>query len=155
MADGFTFAIQAVGPEALGSSGGGLGYAVDLFDQTGTSARIPLSVAVAFNVVDNTVSFWRDGVKGGPWAHDLGSNGIALNSGNSIRVEVACNTAAKALAVTVQDLNTGKTTGPLIVDDVDVPQFLKLGTPPHAFIGFTGGTGAKSAEQTILDWTVP
>jgi len=155
MADGFTFTIQAVGPEALGSSGSGLGYAVDPFDQTGTSARIPRSVAVAFNVVDNTVSFWRDGVKGGPWTHDLGSNGIALNSGDPIRVEVACDTAGKTLAITAQDLNTGKTTGPLTVDNVDVPGFLKLGTPPRAFIGFTGGTGAKSAEQSILDWTVP
>ena len=155
MADGFTFTIHAVGPEALGSSGGGLGYAVDPFDQSGTSARIPLSVAVAFNVVDNTVSLWRDGVKGGPWTHDLGSNGIALNSGNPIRVEVACDTGAKTLAITAQDLTTGRTTGSLTVDNVDVPRFLKLGAPPRAFVGFTGGTGAKSAEQTILDWTVP
>lgn len=155
MADGFTFTIQAVGPEALGSSGSGLGYAVDPFDQTGTSARISRSVAVAFNVVDNTVSFWRDGAKGGPWTRDLGSNGMALNSGNPIRVEVACDTAGKTLAITAHDLNTGKTTGPLTAENVDVPGFLKLGTPPRAFIGFTGGTGAKSAEQSILDWTVP
>ena len=121
MADGFTFTIQAVGPEALGSSGSGLGYAVDPFDETGTSARIPRSVAIAFNVVDNTVGFWRDGTKGGPWAHDLGTNGIALNGGNSIRVGVACDTVATTLTIAVQDLNTGRTTGPLVVQSVDVP----------------------------------
>ena len=156
MADGFTFTVQSVGPDALGSPGAGLGYAQDPHDQTQTRARIPRSVAVAFNVVDNTVSLWRDGVRGGPWTHDLGSNGIALNSGHPIRVGVSYDNAAKTLTITVQDLeppNHG--TGPMVANNVDIPLFLKLAGPAQAFIGFTGGTGAKSAEQTILDWTVP
>jgi hypothetical protein len=93
--------------------------------------------------------------KGGPWIHDLGANGIALNSGHSIRVELACSSAAQTLSISVQDLDPPQlSTGPLVISNVDIPEFLKLGTPPHAFIGFTAGTGAKSAEQTILDWTV-
>jgi hypothetical protein len=156
MADGFTFTIQAVGPEALGSPGAGLGYALDPFDQTQTSARIPRSIAVAFNVVDNTVSLWRDGSIGGQWTHDLGLNGIALNSGHPIQVELACDHATKTLVITVQDLNLPHaSTGPLTANNVDIPVFLNLGAPAHAFIGLTGGTGAKSAEQTILDWSVP
>lgn len=66
MADGFTFTVQAVGPNALGSSGSGLGHASDPTDQTQTSANIPRSVAVTFNVVNNTVSLWRDGANGAP-----------------------------------------------------------------------------------------
>src|SRR5262249_54065090 len=58
MADGFTFTVQAVGPHALGSSGAGLGYASDPFDQTNTPAKIPRSLALAFNIVNNTLSLW-------------------------------------------------------------------------------------------------
>jgi len=156
MADGFTFTVQAVGPEALGSPGSGLGYAVDPMDQTQTGARIPRSVAVAFNVVDNTVSIWRDGAKGGPWSHDLGTNGIALNSGHPLSVELIFDDGARTLVITVRNPDTPTpTTGPLTINNIDLPSFLKLGAPPLAFVGFTGGTGAKSAEQTILDWSVP
>jgi hypothetical protein len=155
MADGFTFTVQAVGPDALGSSGSGLGYATDPFDQTHTGARIPRSLAIAFNIVDNTVSVWRDGTKGGPWTHDLGTSGIALNSGHAIMVDVAFDTLARTVVINVGHPNAAiPTTGPLQVQNIDLPTFLKLGTPPRAFIGITAGTGAKSAEQTILDWTV-
>jgi hypothetical protein len=65
MADGLTFTIQAVGPEALGSPGSGLGYALDPMDRTQTSAHIPRSLAISFNLIDNTVSLLRDGAKGG------------------------------------------------------------------------------------------
>jgi hypothetical protein len=155
MADGLTFTVQAVGPHALGSPGSGFGYALDPFDATQTGARILRSLAVAFSVVTNTVSLWRDGAGGAPPVHDLGTNGIALNSGHPIRVAVAFSSVNRSLTLTVTDTNAPKnTTGPLVLQNIDLPGFLKLGEPSRAFIGFTAGTGVKSAEQRILDWSV-
>ncbi|MFL9912269.1 hypothetical protein [Paraburkholderia sp. RL17-337-BIB-A] len=58
--------------------------------------------------------------------------------------------------ISVEDLDhAGAKVGPLTIDNIDLTGFLKLGTPALAYIGFTGGTGAKSAAQTILDWSVP
>ncbi len=158
MADGFTFTVQAQGPHALGSSGSGLGYAIDPGDQTNTPAQIPLSVALAFNVVNNTLSFWRDGVveqANIAQIADLGTHGIALNSGHALLVTISYADAAKVLTVIVVDTKTNASTGVLSIPAVDLPKFLKLGTPALAHIGFTGGTGAKSAETQLLDWSVP
>jgi hypothetical protein len=156
MADGMTFTLQAVGPRALGSPGAGLGFAVDPFDTSKTGARITRSLAIAFNVVDNTLSIWRDGTKGGPWQFDLGTGGIALNSAHALRVSLNFSHVQKRLVMAMEDLaNPHGKVGPLTIDNIDLPGFLKVGTPALAYIGFTGGTGAKSAEQTILDWIVP
>ncbi|WP_250475043.1 L-type lectin-domain containing protein [Caballeronia sp. GAFFF1] len=156
MADGLTFTVQSAGPHALGSSGSGLGYAEDPFDTTNTTASIAPSIAVAFNVVDNSMSIWRDGVKNNLWTHNLGDNGIALNSGHALRVNVQFIHAAKKLTLTVEDQDPPHaTTGPLTIDDIDLVSFLKLGNPPRAHVGFTGGTGGKSAAQIVLSWSVP
>ncbi|MFM0197563.1 L-type lectin-domain containing protein [Paraburkholderia strydomiana] len=155
MADGLTFTVQAAGPRALGSSGSGLGYAQDPFDTTNTTASIAPSLAVAFNVVDNSMSIWRDGVKHNLWTHDLGTNGIALNSRHKLRVGARFSVAARTLTLSVDELEPpGNTTGTLTIQDIDLATFLKLGNPPRAYIGFTGGTGGKSAAQFVLDWSV-
>ena len=158
MADGFTFTLQAQGPRALGSPGAGLGYASDPSDQTNTNAQIPRSLALAFNIVNNTLSLWRDGTVGQPstaFITDFGTHGIALNSGRPLFVTVAYANAAKVLTVTVSNPGTNASFGPFPIPNIDIPAFLKLGNPALAFIGFTGGTGAKSARQEVLDWSVP
>ena len=162
MADGFTFTIQAISPEALGSWGSGLGYAVDPTDSTDTSASIPRSLALAFSIVTNTVSFWRDGAISTAAASQIVNLGthsnipIALNSGNRLLVTIDSFVATKILTLTVDDLdNNNNSTGPIQIPNIDVPGFLNLGNPAMAHIGFTGGTGAKSAQQLILDWSVP
>ncbi|MGF6871013.1 lectin-like domain-containing protein [Paraburkholderia sp. MM5477-R1] len=156
MADGLTFTIQAAGPHALGSPGSGLGYAIDPLDTSNTGARIARSLAITFDVVLNKLSLWRDGANGGPWIYDLGANGIALNSAHPIRVTLKFSHAAKTLTLGIEELdNPQAKVGPLTLENIDLIGFLKLGTPALAYIGFTGGTGAKSAEQTILDWSVP
>lgn len=156
MADGMTFTIQAAGPRALGSAGSGLGYAIDPYDASNTGARIPRSLAITFDVVGNKMSLWRDGANGGPWLYDLGQNGIALNSAHRLSVSLLFSHGAKTLTLSVEDLdNPQAKTGPLTLQNVDLVGFLKLGAPALAYIGFTGGTGAKSAMQTILDWSVP
>jgi hypothetical protein len=114
-------------------------------------------VALAFNIVNNTLSLWRDGVIVAPniaQITDLGTHGIALNRGVHLLVTVGYSNAAKVLTVTVQDDNQNST-GALQVQNVDLPAFLNLGLPALAYIGFTGGTGAKSAQQAVLDWSVP
>ncbi|CAD6514440.1 hypothetical protein ACFQ3P_04600 [Paraburkholderia sabiae] len=156
MADGLTFTVQTAGARALGSAGSGLGYAQDPFDTTQTTASIAPSLAVAFNVVDNSMSIWRDGVKNNLWTHDLGSDHIALNSGHRLRVSVVFSHAAHTLVLTVDDQDAPNVrSGPLTINDIDLDAFLKPGNPPLAHIGFTGGTGGKSAAQFVLDWTVP
>jgi hypothetical protein len=156
MADGFTFTVQTVGPRALGSSGAGMGYAADPLDLTNTAARIPGSLALAFNIVNNTLNFWRDGViSAAKPVTDFGTHGIALNSGHALFVAVAFSDAAKTITVTVVDTSTQATTGALTIDHVDLQRFLKLGSPALAHIGFTAGTGTKNARQELIDWTVP
>ena len=76
-ADGFTFTIQNVGPGALGSDGGSLGY-----------AGIGQSVAVKFDLYqnegdpsNNSTGIFVDGVFPiGPWSINLNGTGINLTA---------------------------------------------------------------------------
>jgi hypothetical protein len=87
-ADGFTFAIQGVGPIALGTAGGGLGY----------SDSIPQSVAVKFDHFnnwdrgdpsDNCTGLYVDGQL--PFGGiDLNGTGVSLHSGNILRADLNC-----------------------------------------------------------------
>ncbi len=140
-ADGFTFTIQNVGPAALGSLGGGLGY-----------RGIPHSVAVKFDLYDNfgegnnSTGIYLDGKP--PFANSINLNGsgINLHSGDKMLAHITYDGAT--LTLTITDAITAATWSHLF--PVDIPTAVGSNT---AYVGFTGGSGGLGATQQILAWS--
>lgn len=149
--DGFTFVIQndPAGPRALAGGGGALGY-----------AGIHNSVAVKFDLYDNSgegsdsTGLFVDGdyptvPQGGNSADvsvDMGPSGIFLHAPGD-RFEVSLRYDGGNLRETVTDLTAGTTFAHSYA--VNIPQLVGGVT---AYVGFTGGTGAGTAEQDVLNW---
>jgi hypothetical protein len=140
-ADGFTFAIQGNGPNALGSKGAGLGY-----------GGIKKSVAVKFDLYNNagegidSTGLYTNGATPTVPATDLSNTGINLHSGHVFRVNLTYDGAT--LNVMITDLTTQASVTQTYA--VNIPGLVGGNT---AFVGFTGGTGGKTATQNILNWS--
>jgi serine/threonine protein kinase len=142
-ADGFTFCLQATGPNAVGLRGGGLGY------QT-----IGRSLAIKFDLWDNSgegpnsTGLYTDGSPPeGVGAINLTPSGIDLHSGRLYDVEVAY--ARGSLSLTIRDVaDPAKTFRKTFA--VNVPRVVR---GPKAFAGFTASTGGEGAIQDVLSWT--
>jgi probable HAF family extracellular repeat protein len=142
-ADGFTFVLQGVGPIALGTAGGGLGY----------SDTIPQSVAVKFDIFynwdrgdpsDNCTGLYVDGQL--PFGGiDLNGTGVNLHSGNILRADLHYD--GSVLHVTITDTATGASASQSYT--VDIPSHIGGFA---AYVGFTGGTGGVAATQDIRTW---
>jgi predicted alpha-1,2-mannosidase len=138
-ADGATFILQndPRGVKALGGAGGGLGYGVgDGGTAIGRSAAFQLGIYPTSGAGVGT-----DGSVGG-----LGdTEGVDLRSGHPVRVTLDYDGAT--LLETLKDLVTGQVfTGE---EDLDLPAALGGGS---AFVGFSGGSGATTARQTVRDF---
>jgi Arylsulfotransferase (ASST)/Legume lectin domain/Bacterial lectin len=140
-ADGFTFAIQNVGPTALGASGGSLGY-----------AGLGASVAIKFDLFSNrgegpdSTGIYVDGAPPDLPAIDLSSSGINLHSGDKMDAHIAYD--GTTLTLTITDLVTmASFSRPFTIN---IPAAVGSNT---AYIGFTGGTGGTTAIQQILSWS--
>ena len=140
-ADGFTFTIQNAGPTALGHTGGSLGY-----------AGIPESVAIKFDLFSNagegidSTGIFTDGALPTVPSIDLTGTGINLHSGDMMHAHLSYD--GNALTLTLTDLVTEATwTQPFVID---IPTIVGGNT---AYVGFTGGSGSKTAVQQILNWT--
>jgi hypothetical protein len=141
-ADGFTFAIQGNSTTALGGSGGRLGYgnigkSVGLkFDLYSNAGEGPDSTWLYVNGPDPTVP-----------AVDMTSSGVDLHSGHVFSVHIVYD--GTNLTMTITDTTntalTFTTSWP-----VDIPKTVLANT---AFVGFTGGTGGYTANQSVLTWT--
>ena len=148
-ADGFTFVLQSNGPNALGSSGGGLGYGLPALGQSGPS--ITNSVAIKFDLHSNdgegssSTGLYLNGAAPTTPSINLLSNNIDLHSGHTFHVQLVYD--GTTLTLTLTDKSTQATlTQPFTVDIAGI-----LGGPT-GFAGFTGGTGAKTVVENILDW---
>jgi hypothetical protein len=139
-ADGFTFAIQNSGPTALGLPDDALGY-----------AGIAKSIAVKFDLYNNagegpdSTGLYLNGVTPTVPAINLSSTGINFHSGDIILAQITYDGASLRLTLTdTVTLATSSHSFP-----VDIP-----GTVGNtAYVGFTGGTGAKTSTQQVLSWT--
>jgi hypothetical protein len=141
-ADGITFTIQGNGPTALGSSGGGLGY-----------AGIAKSVTVKFDLYSNS----GEGVDStglytnGAWpftpASDLTSSGINLHSGDTMSVHLGYDGTTLSMMITDAVANATFS----ISWPINIPGTVGGNT---AYVGFTGGTGGLTASQKIESWTL-
>ena len=139
-ADGFTFTLQSNSATAVGHSGGDLGY-------TG----IPHSAAVKFDLHNNkgegqdSMGLYQDGVP--PTIPDVSlvPTGIDLHSGHMFHAHVTYMNAKTT--VTITDTQTSKSTSQTFPGDLSA----SVGTV--AYVGFTAGTGEKTATQNILNWS--
>jgi hypothetical protein len=141
-ADGITFTLQAAGPTALGASGGGLGY-----------MGIAPSVAIKFDLFNNsgegnnsTGLYLNGAAPTNLGSVNLNNTGINLHSGHVFNVELDYN--GKTLTEIIQDAFTGVTVQ--VSYTVNIAGVLGGG---NGFVGFTAGTGALTATQTIRSWT--
>jgi flagellar biosynthesis/type III secretory pathway chaperone len=141
-ADGFTFTIQNQGAQAIGHSGGGLGY-----------SGIGSSVAVKFDLYSNagegidSTGFYIDGASPTVPALDMTSSGVNLHSGDILHAHITYNGTTLTLTLTDTVTNASFTTSTAI----NIPATVGGNT---AYVGFTAGTGGESAVQQILNWTL-
>jgi Legume lectin domain len=148
-ADGIAFVLQSNGPNALGSSGGGLGFGKPAIAQTGPS--IPNSVAIKFDLHNNdgegssSTGLYINGAAPTTPSINLSPNRIDLHSGHPFHVALVYD--GSTLTLTITDKTTHVTAShPFIVDIAGI-----LGGPT-GFAGFTGSTGGKTAVEKVLNW---
>ena len=141
-ADGFTFTIQGNSPTALGTAGGGLGY-----------AGMGKSVAVKFDLYNNngeginSTGLYVNGAAPTIPFVDLTNTGIDLHSGNPFNVHMTYD--GTTLVMTITD-GTDSTKTFSTSFTVNIPSIVGS---PTAYVGFTGATGGLTAIQDILTWT--
>ena len=148
-ADGFTFVLQANGPNAVGSGGSGLGYGPPALGLTGP--KITNSVAIKFDLHNNngegssSTGLYINGSSPTVPAVNLLPSSIDLHSGHSFHVTLGYD--GTTLTLTITDMTTNATfTQPFTVD---IPAALG---GPSAYAGFTASTGETTAVQEIQDW---
>ena len=140
-ADGFAFAIQNVAANALGTYGGGLGY-----------AGIASSVAVKFDLYNNagegpdSTGFYTDGAYPSTPALDLTPSGVNLHGTNILHAHI--NYDGATLSLTLTDTVTGASF--TASQAINIPATVGGNS---AYVGFTAGTGGLTAIQQILNWT--
>jgi hypothetical protein len=133
-ADGFAFVIQGNSATALGTSGSGLGF-----------QGITNSLALTFDLTDNTTGFYTNGAAPTAGGVDLTAAGLDLRSGHAFRASVGY--AAGTLSLTLIDLETGASVTQSYTANISA-----LVGGPTAHMGFTGATGSQTATQEILNW---
>lgn len=147
-ADGFAFVIADAGPQQLGTFGGNLGF----LGAQGAAFGIGFGLSGSN---DNTISAYYNNTFQGTRIGtplNLASSGIDLHSGHRMSVHITFD--GHALVLTLIDMQSARSatmsylvgTGP---SDLHAP--LLSGHP--AWVGFSGGTGANTADQQITSWT--
>ncbi len=141
VADGMTFTIQGVGPTALGSNGGGLGF-----------ATIQNSMAIKFDLFSNdgegpnSTGLYTQGSWPTTSAIDLSSTPVDLHSGNYIDAHITYDGTTLTMTLTNPiSLASWSYSWP-----IDIPTLVGGKT---AWVGFTGGTGLGTASQKVTSWT--
>jgi hypothetical protein len=140
-ADGFTFALQSIGPTAIGASGSSLGY-----------AGIGSSIAVKFDIHsnagegNNSTGLYINGAVPTVPATTVGG-GVNLDSGDILQVQMSYD--GTTLTMTITDTTTPSETFTTSWP-INIPSTVGGST---AYAGFTAGTGGATATQEILNWT--
>ncbi len=139
--NGITFTIQNLAPTALGSSGGGLGY-----------AGIPNSVAIKFDLFNtagegpDSTGLYINGATPAVPAINLTGTGIDLHSGDFMDAHITYDGVSLTMTltdtITLASWSTSWT--------INIPSVVGSNT---AFVGFTGGTGTNTASQKFTAWT--
>jgi len=149
-ADGLTFTIQGIGPNALGAPGSGLGYGQNT---AGTIQGIGNSIAVGFQLYSKLLAkevslsgYWTNGAS--PSLNpgtDTTASGVNLHSGDVMNVHMTYD--GTKLTWTLTDPTVGKSVTDSVT--ISIPSLTQSST---AYVGFTGGSGSLTAVQDILKW---
>ncbi|AXC12927.1 hypothetical protein ACPOL_3644 [Acidisarcina polymorpha] len=143
VAEGFAFVIQNASPTALGSGGGGLGY-----------ATIPTSTAIKFDIFSDagegtdSTGVYANGAMPTVPAVNLTPTNVVIGNGDVFHVHVTYD--GKTLTWTLTDIGSASHHDTTQSTSISIPQTIGSNT---AYIGFTGSTGSKTAIENILDWT--
>lgn len=165
--DGLTFIVQGQGANALGGTGGAIGFGTNLaFPVTPTNTGISNSLAVVFDTWDNSAN----------WATIPGANVItvqnshlgasspntpsAIDSLGGVAVSGAFNDGATHLVRVsyvpgILSIYYDNLATPALTVPVNLNNALNLIGGQNAFVGFTAGTGAliNVERHEIRDWT--
>ena len=150
-ADGMAFVIQnaPAGLQALGPAGGGLGYGPD--QPTGTGG-IPNSMAIKFDTVNNagetpdSTGLYTNGASPTVPFVDLTNSGITFTNTHVFKVHMTYDGTTLTMTITDATTNASFTNSwPINIPSV-------IGSPT-AYVGFTAGTGAQTAVQSVLGWS--
>jgi hypothetical protein len=149
---GFTFVIQSQGANAIGSSGGGLGYGPAL--PGASTAHIANSVAVKFDLQNddgegsNSTGVYVDGASPTVPAVDLTSSGINLHSGHTFHARLTYD------GTNLTEVITDLTQYAVFTQSFPVNIPAAVGTA-NAYVGFTSATGTASSDPIkILNWSL-
>jgi hypothetical protein len=149
-AEGFTFTIQGVGPNALGPIGAGLGYGAV---KPGATPGIPTSVAVKFDFYSDagegtdSTGLYLNGNSPTTPLLNMSNSGIILRDADVFNVHMTYD--GTTLTMTITD-GINPSQHYTAHWTVDIPATVGSNT---AYVGFTGSTGKLSAIQEILNWT--
>ncbi|NJK52839.1 MAG: DUF4347 domain-containing protein [Leptolyngbyaceae cyanobacterium SU_3_3] len=147
-ADGFTFILQnsAAGVNALGGTGGSLGYGIDL---SPNSTAIGRSLAIEFDTYRNPndlngnhVAVLQNGNAAQIYA--IGMPSFDLNSGNAINAWIDYDAAIDQLKVFLSETAI-KPNVAILSYTVDLSAIVG----DRAFVGFSAGTGGAVNNQDI------
>ena len=150
-ADGMAFVIQnaPAGLQALGPAGGGLGYGPD--QPTGTGG-IPNSMAIKFDTVNNagetpdSTGLYTNGASPTVPFVDLTNSGITFTNTHVFKVHMTYDGTTLTMTITDATTNASFTNS----WPVNIPSVIGS---PTAYVGFTAGTGAQTAVQSVLGWS--
>jgi hypothetical protein len=135
-ADGVTFAFQKEGTNALGASGGSLGYV----GITGPTAAYQINLYDGHQRGSNFVTTNTSETY-------LSTDFVNFNSGNPIEVQLVFDmdqqTVTETLTDTVQQTSFSRT-----YNGIDLATLMD----ERAYIGFTGGDGGATSIQTVRDF---
>ncbi|MDB5354839.1 MAG: hypothetical protein JWN24_1292 [Phycisphaerales bacterium] len=140
-ADGFSFVLQNQGTNALGGSGGNIGY-------TG----ITTAAGDVFNTYSGNSgsgSGYNATVTAGNPIFAPTPGGVNIDSGHAINVTLSYRQADNAMVETLTDTVTNATYT-RAYRGIDIQSAVGSNT---ALIGFTGGTGGATSNQTITNFT--
>ncbi len=144
-ADGMAFILQndSRGAAALGAPGGAFGY--------GGTAAITPSAALEINIYNNTPTFGigTNFVTNGATNSYNSASPVGLASGDPIQVTLTYIPASSTVTETLTD-SVASTTYSTTYTGVNLSAMLGGST---AYIGFSGGTGALVATQTISNFS--
>jgi len=146
LSDGIAFVMQNTGITAIGPDGGGLGYG-------GTSGGIAKSVAVKFDIFDNSgegtdsTGIYTNGATPTIPAMDMTASDVDTKSTHVMKVHMVYDGTTLTMTITDATTNATFTTS----WPINIATTVGANT---AYVGFTGGTGGNTAIQDILSWSL-
>ncbi|CAN5423813.1 hypothetical protein BH11ARM2_BH11ARM2_33600 [soil metagenome] len=148
-ADGLMFVIQANATNAVGPSGGGLGFGPDT---SGNGGGIPKSVGIKWDIYnnsgegENSTGVYLNGSAPTTPAVDLSGTGIDLHSGHVFDATITYY--GPTLHVVTTDTQTCASAAQSYPVDIVGTLGKSIG-----WVGFTAGAGGLSGKFDILNWT--